>query len=655
MTASGDIQQAAGLRAILNLLVPLNTLLVGASAALLPLLAEVQRSSGRAELAAVTHRMVAFVLVGAVIFAAIIVGFSGRLLGMVYGSQFVQFAPALQAASLLPALWGVVVVYRTSIRAMGEAFDLFKVYFYALVPVGITLMVVMSRGGASRAVIGVVITQLLIASGFIYRFIAITRGGVRFSFVKANTSKMLLLPVYVFVGLLARLWPRSRKLWVFGRKSGFGEGPLRVLLEVRARHPDFRVVWVAQNDKDLAAARHAGVECVLRSSLAGFLATLRAGVIVITHGLGDISRPAAPGAKIIQLWHGTPLKLISLDSPSTYSFGRSLVARAMGRLMLVPYRAAFRAPHAYVAASELSAQRFVTAFGLPRKRILVTGDPRCDCLFASDPELSRKLARRTLAKLWGVETLPETILMYAPTWRDGEVDPGVPGPAEIGCLAKMCDETGACLIIRSHPWGFGADALHLQQEIPASIRFLPSSLVSDVTPLLHAVDGLITDYSAIAIDYSLLERPIYFFAPDLATYVATRGLYEPYEVFTNEDWCSHWYEVISQILHDMSGAGTYAKRCDRTRAIKRRHHAFHDGRAASRLLESISTSTVFRFTLITTGAVWGVTRPKLLSRGWERYMKLCPGPRVRTRRSTSRRLAGHRTMSVMTRTSLQLI
>lgn len=175
MPAGSDIEQTAGLRAILNLLVPFNTLLVGASAALLPLLAQVRKEKGRAELASVTHRMAALVLLGAAIFAAIVAVLSGRLLGMIYGHQFEQFAPALRVASLLPALWGVVVVYRTSIRAMGESFDLFKVYFFALVPVGITLMLVMSRGGASHAVIGVALTQLLIVAGFIYRFVVMTR------------------------------------------------------------------------------------------------------------------------------------------------------------------------------------------------------------------------------------------------------------------------------------------------------------------------------------------------------------------------------------------------------------------------------------------------------------------------------------------------
>lgn len=175
MPGGSDFEQTAGLRAILNLMVPFNTLLVGASAALLPVLAQVNRERGRIELGAVTHRMAGAVFLAAALFALVMGIVSGKVLGVVYGSHFVQFSAALQVASMLPALWGVAVVYRTSIRALGESFDLFKVYFFALFPVGIILMVVLSAGGAARAVIGVALTQLLVVAGFIYRFVVMTR------------------------------------------------------------------------------------------------------------------------------------------------------------------------------------------------------------------------------------------------------------------------------------------------------------------------------------------------------------------------------------------------------------------------------------------------------------------------------------------------
>ena len=47
--------------------------------------------------------------------------------------------------------------------------------------------------------------------------------------------------------------------------------------------------------------------------------------------------------------------------------------------------------------------------------------------------------------------------------------------------------------------------------------------------LLPIADVLITDYSSIFFDYLLFRKPIIFFAPDLETYLISRGIYPHYE------------------------------------------------------------------------------------------------------------------------------
>jgi CDP-glycerol glycerophosphotransferase len=47
-----------------------------------------------------------------------------------------------------------------------------------------------------------------------------------------------------------------------------------------------------------------------------------------------------------------------------------------------------------------------------------------------------------------------------------------------------------------------------------------------MTPLLALADGLITDYSSVMFDYSLLDRPMFFFTYDYDEYVHEgRGTY----------------------------------------------------------------------------------------------------------------------------------
>ena len=53
----------------------------------------------------------------------------------------------------------------------------------------------------------------------------------------------------------------------------------------------------------------------------------------------------------------------------------------------------------------------------------------------------------------------------------------------------------------------------------------------DVNDLLFVVDLLITDYSSIVFEFSVLDRPMLFFAYDLDEYIAERDFYVPFEAF----------------------------------------------------------------------------------------------------------------------------
>ncbi|GLQ97898.1 lipopolysaccharide biosynthesis protein [Dyella mobilis] len=170
MPLYGDTAQTGGLRAVLNLVAPINTLLVGACTAILPMLADLHRNGDAPGYARAIHRMAA-ALFGATLLCGLVVApTSARLIVLIYGEAYVGFADVLRSAAFLPALWVVASVYRSAIRAQANTRDLFKVYAMALLPVGLVLMAVLARYGAAAAVDGMLATQLLIVAGFIYHF-----------------------------------------------------------------------------------------------------------------------------------------------------------------------------------------------------------------------------------------------------------------------------------------------------------------------------------------------------------------------------------------------------------------------------------------------------------------------------------------------------
>jgi CDP-glycerol glycerophosphotransferase len=395
----------------------------------------------------------------------------------------------------------------------------------------------------------------------------------RNAFARANIRKLLQLPLYA-LGVAASLVVKRRsESWVFGCGSGVGEGALP-LLQLAREHPGRSVVWLAKDSRELAQAAALGIPAVRKSSWRGFSATLRAGVIVVTHGLGDANRYATRGAFVVQLWHGIPLKLINLDSPVTTSSASGGLSRVLAQL----YRLAASTISFMPAASAVSATRLRSAFGLPANRVVVTGDPRDDIVVTSSDAEARALLFAAL----GVPDEGRRVVLYAPTWRDGAADPGVPSREEWSRIERWLDSSGSILVVRPHPLSVGNYATST-----AHVALLPATAQGDITPVLAGVEVVITDYSSIAYDFSLTGRPIVFFAPDLEAYEASRGLYEPYTAFSGGTEARSWPELLD--LVESADDGTWSRLAEHATSLAVHHHAFRDGRNTARVYAEISS------------------------------------------------------------------
>jgi CDP-glycerol glycerophosphotransferase (TagB/SpsB family) len=400
-----------------------------------------------------------------------------------------------------------------------------------------------------------------------------------FTFARGNAKKLLSAPLYALGGIASLVVPRRRGSWVFACGSGLGEGSLALALHAAHEDPALAITWLARDADELRRAHALGLPSVLRSSWAGFGRTLRAELVAVTHGLGDANRFGTRGAFIVQLWHGIPLKRIQLDSPVTFG-GPAVLRRVLRGL----YRRNAASIRMLPAASEYSAARLRTAFGLPENRVIVTGDPRDDVLLAGSEESRRAAARELLARTLG-ELGDSRLLLYAPTWRDGEADPGVPSAVEWQALARYLEATDSLLVLRPHPHSVGA-----YDGGPAAsprIRMLTAAAQNDVTPALPAIDLLITDYSSIAYDFALTGRPIAYLAPDVERYVATRGLYEPYEKFSGGTAVASWAALLKLLARLDDDPQTRRRFELHSERLALECHSFRDGASTARVYSEI--------------------------------------------------------------------
>lgn len=407
-----------------------------------------------------------------------------------------------------------------------------------------------------------------------------------FSFGAGNAKKLAAIPLYALGRLLTAIVPRSRDEWVFGCAVGIGDGALALW---HAAAADGRpAVWLVDSAREARDAAARGIPTVPKRSLQGLWRTARARVVVVTHGFGDVNRYAVSGAFVVQLWHGIPLKRIGLDSPETLrvpaAIARTPLAAPARALLRAMFRTAARRIRLLPAASHVVRGRLESAFALTDARVPVTGEPRVDVLSAGMPGDRESAARAALSQVLPRLDPSTHVVLYAPTWRDGAPDPAVPSDDEWRRILDVLTRRGATMLVRSHPLGAGEYA---PPFVTDRIQPLGSDLVPDVTPLLPALDALVTDFSSLAFDAALVPLPVVFLAPDVAAYARSRGFYGRYEDVAGDDWATDWSGAAAQLDAILGDAAERDRRVGRSRSLSDHVHAYRDGRNAERVYRAI--------------------------------------------------------------------
>lgn len=174
----------------------------------------------------------------------------------------------------------------------------------------------------------------------------------------------------------------------------------------------------------------------------------------------------------------------------------------------------------FLIRSEHDVHTLARAFRLQERTLLRVGYPRNDALVQAKQQ-EEATGRRERGPLAAELGIPEDkqILLYAPTFRQRGGKRRFELPFDVERFADTFGDRYV-LLVRSH---------YLNHVVlPPSVRgrIIDVTNHHDMTPLLALADGLITDYSSVMFDYSLLDRPMFFFAYDYDEYVHEgRGTY----------------------------------------------------------------------------------------------------------------------------------
>ena len=218
----------------------------------------------------------------------------------------------------------------------------------------------------------------------------------------------------------------------------------------------------------------------------------------------------------IQTWHGTPLKKLALDMEDVFMVGETDINE---------YKKHFvRNVHTWdylISQNAFSTETFARAFDF-HKQMLEIGYPRNDILFKDNNEEAIVRHKKNLGL-----PLDKKIILYAPTWRDDEfsADDKYEFRPQIS-FEKLQEELkdDYVLIVKYHY--LIMDAVDWTPYKGFIYHFDQSR---DIAELFLVSDLLITDYSSVMFDYSILRRPMFFFAYDFYKYKnELRGFYFSY-------------------------------------------------------------------------------------------------------------------------------
>jgi CDP-glycerol glycerophosphotransferase (TagB/SpsB family) len=239
---------------------------------------------------------------------------------------------------------------------------------------------------------------------------------------------------------------------------------------------------------------------------------VRAGWVVVNFYTRDVHLVLGREATVLNLWHGLPLKKIGDD----LSTGPLAPLHDSERVNVLVRWATWdlRPPDFVLSTTPTVSRHFSTAFRIPESRCIELGYPRCEPLF-DRRQLPDALLVRSLDIWKGLRDAP-FVVGYFPTWRDDGSDFISTSGLSLPQLVQLVSDEGGAFVGKLHP-------LTAQASDTDGVPLLNAD--DDLSSFLPLCTLLITDYSSVAFDFLLLNRPLIHYVPDFDHYRAMRGFY----------------------------------------------------------------------------------------------------------------------------------
>lgn len=325
----------------------------------------------------------------------------------------------------------------------------------------------------------------------------------------------------------------------------------------------YEIIWLVSQKKKFRNVKIPNVKFVTAENKYGWSSPMAyyygatAGYFFYSHNSAGLNKYRCKGQKVVNLWHGCGYKDAEQGK-------KNQNIRPDFDYALVP------GPVFVKTKSRL--------WNCEPERMLMMGYPRYDWML--HPSMS---SSEILEKLFGWRG--RSTVLWMPTFRksdlggcaENEIElpsqlPAIRNDEELQQIDQYLRKQEILLIIKKHPLQTGWDQ---NSRKFTNIRYVTEELLEEKKVKLYELigisDGLLSDYSSVAVDYLLLDRPLGYVLADYDIYREKRGFvfenpleYMPGEKIYNAD------DILKYLEHLSDGTDIY--RQERAQMILQMHN-----------------------------------------------------------------------------------
>lgn len=383
----------------------------------------------------------------------------------------------------------------------------------------------------------------------------------------------------MFLRQLAKRMARfvSLKLYlpaVYAQATRQAVDPDRVIfLEVSADHLTESFVLLEQAVR--MRGKHTQLICIHNGSAGGIqylkncaqmLREIAGAAIVFINEASNVTSciRLRPETRLIQTWHGCGAFKKFGFSTADLGWGIS-----RGEMERYPY---YRNQWLVSVSAPEAVRAYQDAMHQPEGVIQPLGVSRTDVFFDAD-YIAR--ARERLYECFP-QARGKKVILYAPTFRGTQTQAYSMQLDRERMKEALSDRY--VWIEKHHPF------VRKRPVIEENCRDFAVDLTEQmsISELICVSDLCISDYSSLIFEYSLFERPMIFYAPDLQEYFDERGFYYNYETLTPGPVCVTQDQLIRSIRHMETG---YDRQV--VAQFRQKFMSACDGHATERILDYI--------------------------------------------------------------------